>query len=316
MRTLVKSFLCSVAFLLVVAATAGAHAHAHDRARRHSAQLDLAGMSPLARFNRLRAMAPLTASGDFDVPWGLAADGAGNVYVVNSAGSYVDKISATYGITKLSLPRLDAPASIAIDPERQNFFVGNDNSGNGTGDVTEYSFIAGFQQTIWANAGNPMSIATDGFDDLWVVDSSGVGVDDFGGDSLSSNIDPGTGGQPVQSVAAAGSFMFAFYNAHLSVDNGENALHNGAMGFGDPTSAQSPTAATCSITRVCWLFDSATDTLQEWANGGTVRTAKISYYPSGLAYDPVHKRLFASNPDANTVEVYNATKLAPIQTLS
>ena len=120
----------------------------------------------------------------------------------------------------------------------------------------------------------------------------------------------------MQSVAEAGSLAYAFYNSGVNLDNGEAALAGGSLGFVYSTSAQQPTAATCSITGTCWLFDAATDTLQLWSRGDTVKTVRLSYYPAGLAYDPVHKRLFASNPDANTVVVYSATTLAPIKTLS
>lgn len=187
--------------------------------------------------------------------------------------------------------------------------------------MTEFSPTGSAVQDITANAGQPLSIAVDQFDDLFIASASGLALDDPDGNSLSGNIDPY--GSSVDSVTIGGSTVYAFAPEAEVYANGSYALRqlslqDGITGFGstdaDYVGAACAAPAATELRGDCWTADAANDQLIHIGANEADATA-LPYQPEGVAYVASKHRLFVSDASQNTISIYNTSTLALVKTL-
>jgi DNA-binding beta-propeller fold protein YncE len=310
--TLVRASLAvALSLPLAHAAAAAQETTAPLLAGARFAQLHHAYVSPAETFHRLAARARVHEAAKkpmhFHMPYGLAADAAGNVFVTNNGANSVAAISPVYKITTNVISQgLNSPVSVAVGPN-EALYVGN--SGGG-GYVERYSGSTP-EQSITANAATPYSIAVDQFEDLYVVSAAGVAVDDETGSALYG---AGYSGYGLISLALGNGAVYGFLNNYYLYGSGSLFLRtDGLQAVVGPTGSADPIAATCGD-NVCWYSDPSNDTIN-LNTGATVSAVTVGYEPVGIAYDQLHNRLYVADPVNNAVHVYDAQTLALEHTL-
>lgn len=260
-----------------------------------------------------------TTTSHFSTPTGLTSDAAGDVFVANSGSGKISEITSGLTIKTVKLEALVAAAnSVAVD-SAGNLFVSSAQGG-----VTEFSPTGSIVQAITANADQPLSIAVDQFDDLYIAGPSGLALDDPDGNSLSSNIDPYR--STVESVAIGGSTLYGFAPEAEDFANGSFALRQLSMqgtftGFGSTqvdfvgAGCTAPAASAASeLTEDCWIADSLNDQLIHTAAYQATAVA-LPYQPEGIADVASKHRLFVTDARQNTISVYNTSPFALVKTL-
>lgn len=323
MKTLVKKAVCAGACsLLAMPAAAGAHArtprtplarHALG-ARSHVTHRD-PGNSIVAVLGRLHhsaaTSATTTTTAHFNTPDAVASDAAGDVYVANYAGNYIDKINPSLSVVKSFKITQDtnAPISLAVDP------AGNIYAGSAAGGVEEFSSAGAPEQSISANASSPDSLAVDQFGDLYIAGPNGLSIDDPSGNSIWSSVYTGT--TQIDSVAIGGPTVHAFYGQYSADGNGSVALRDGALQYVVGTyPSPDMIGSACAANGMCWLASAQDKTLVVDNGSSAGKQIVLPYLPTSVAYDGLHNRVFVADPQNNEVHVYNAKTLAVIKTIS
>ncbi|HLI60686.1 MAG TPA: hypothetical protein VKV21_13580 [Solirubrobacteraceae bacterium] len=317
MKTLnIKGAACAAACsLLIVPAAAGAHAPtSHTRVARHAlggggaVRHRDSGGGIAAVLADLHHSAAATATAHFSAPDAVASDAAGDVYVANYAGNYIDRISPGLTVSKSFKITSNAPVSLAVDP------AGNIYAGSAAGGVEEFSSAGAAEQSITANASSPDSLAVDQFDDLYIAGPNGLAIDDPSGNSLWSSVY--TTGSSIDSVAIGGATVHAFFNQEQAGGNGSFMLREGrAQWTAGPYASPDMIGSACAADGTCWFDSAQADTLST-QTGSQGTTIPLSYTPTGVAYDALHGRVFVADPQNNAVHVYNSKTLALIKTIS
>jgi Bacterial Ig-like domain (group 3) len=110
---------------------------------------------------------------DLDQPWGVAIDGAGDLFVTESAGTDVVKISARgENLTKVG-SGLSGTTGVAVDGAG-NVFI----SDQGNNNLVEVPANGGAQITLATGLNNPLGIAVNGVGDVFIANAGGKVVDE------------------------------------------------------------------------------------------------------------------------------------------
>ncbi len=264
--------------------------------------------------------APTVASAatksDFSSPYGLTSNAAGDVFVANSGSGKISEITPTLTIKTVRLNSAVPKAnSVAVDSSG-NLFVSSAQGG-----VTEFSPTGSVVQGITANAGQPLSIAVDQFDDLFIAGPAGLALDDPDGNSLSSNIDPFR--PSVDSVTVGGSTVYAFAPEAEDYANGSFALRQLSMqqsitGFAstgsDFVGSSCAAPAAPELRGECWTADATYNQLIH-IGADEADAVAVPYQPEGIAFVASKHRLFVSDASQNTISVYKTSPFALVKTL-
>jgi DNA-binding beta-propeller fold protein YncE len=275
----------------------------------------LAGHALPARsvFQNLHARHNTKKVSHFSFPYGIALDGAGNVYVGNVDAHNVVIVNPEYKVSSNTITNgIGEPVSLATDTYG-DLYVGNLN-GSG-GNVLKYNSSLSLVQTITANAQYPYGIAVDQAQDLYLANDTSLSVDDPYGNSISSSI---FGGYYVYSVAVGGPNVYAFLDGETAFGNTSVALRGLTLQYIDgPITTAVPTGSACAaVESACWFDDTSNDSLSFATLPGSGFGVGLSYAPAGLAVDPVRNRVYVADPLNNAIHVYNATTLAFEKTIT
>jgi DNA-binding beta-propeller fold protein YncE len=248
----------------------------------------------------------------FALPYGVAVDGAGNLYVTNAAVNSVSIVSADYKFSPTTITQgVSVPIGVAADTN------GNVYVANATGGVNKFNSSFAPVQTFTANASAPVGIAVDQAQDLWIVTDTGeLAVDDAYGNSIWSAI---FGGSPLlESVAIGAPNVYAFYDGAAAFGNISVGLRQNSLQYIDgPLSSAEPYGAACAQTQsLCWTTDALNDTLSVATLPGSGFSTSLGYEPIGVAVDTLRNRVYVADPLNNAVHVYNASTLAFEKTLT
>src|SRR3954453_7672878 len=121
-----------------------------------------------------------TGNGQFQVPNGVAADAAGNVYVVDGNGDRVEKFDSngTFLLAFGGPGTFNGPGHIAIDPQGNPVV---EDSGNyrlvkGSPSGTRLTQYGAFGQNPGQFRGNPRGVAVGSSGNVYGLDSGGCGL--------------------------------------------------------------------------------------------------------------------------------------------
>ena len=236
----------------------------------------------------------------FAFPFGLATDKFGDLFVTNfDANDVVEVTPALKVLPRKISQQVSDPLSVAVDGSA-DIFVGNSN-----GTITKYSSKGALLGTITANASYPFGIAVDQFQDVFILTPTGLAIDDASGAQVLASVATGT----FYSVTLGDPDVFTFYNNGFFGGNGSLALRGGGLQFAaGPSGSAVAVGSACLVDR-CW-YDDATNDLLNFSTAGNVLETRLSYSPAGVAYDPLHDRIFVADPADNEIEIYNAKTIA------
>jgi hypothetical protein len=171
--------------------------------------------------------------------YGLAVDGAGNVYVVDQANSQVIELAAgSYSPSTLVASGLQSPSAVVLDGAG-NLYISD--TGNSRVEVVPNEIgglNAADMSTVSINGlGSPLGLAVDGSGDLYVADgTNGNVIEVMAGSGLSITVVSGLANPNGIAVDAAGNLYVAGNNQVLEYGaNGASPIAMGG-GYNDPTS--------------------------------------------------------------------------------
>lgn len=245
----------------------------------------------------------------FSLPFGLALDGKGNLYVANDTGNYISIVNSQLKVLPTTITQgVSTPDAVAVDTNN-NIYVGN----YGARDVTKYNSLYTLVGTITANASPAYSIAVDALQDIYIVTDYGLSLDDPYGDGLYSNVFSGS----LFSVAVGEPYVYAFYANAAAFGNGSVALRYGTLQEDvGPTSAAAIGSACSSTISACWWDDALNLSLTYGTLPGQSFSVGLPYEPAGVAVDIGRNRLFVADPTNNAIHLYNATTLTLEKTIT
>ena len=158
---------------------------------------------------------------------------------------------------------------------------------------------------------SPVGLALDGLDDVWVNNGfTNVTVYDASQNlienlSLSGNI---------EAIALRGPWFLYSDNigvwqtlpvAHVLMNNATGPL----------TSVPNPVVAVAFDSQNNYFLAQTTGEIDHFVNITLINIVSVGYTPSGIALDPVHKRIYVASSTLNKVDVYSTagTFIATIQ---
>jgi sugar lactone lactonase YvrE len=166
------------------------------------------GIAPLVAFSAAESSIAGHAAVALNQPWGVAADGNGNLYVADTGNSRVLKVPSTdLSCTTASDcvaigSSLSFPDGVAVDGAG-NIFIADGNAG---GILKETPLGGGgYAQSFVASVGTPRGVAVDGSGNLYIVangETDGVLKGTFSAGSYSSSVIPVSNWNYPQAVAA------------------------------------------------------------------------------------------------------------------
>jgi sugar lactone lactonase YvrE len=213
------------------------------------------------------------------VPYGLALDAAGNLYVADAGNGTVSKVPAGGGTPSLYASGLNFPVALALDAAG-NLYVAN----NQDGTVSEVPAGGGTPTTYASGPHSPFGLALDAAGNLYVADQ---------GDSTVREV-PAGGGTPTLYASGLNSPAAMAFDAagNLYVANASNGtVSQVPAGGGTPTTYASglnvPYALACDTDGTLFVADVSDGTLVEVPAGGKAPLIVASGLgnPVGLAFD-------------------------------
>jgi DNA-binding beta-propeller fold protein YncE len=277
---------------------------------RHTAALTAqpAG-GPLQQILQMVRHRAAAAVNHFNFPYALATDASGNLYVTNLEGANVEQFNPNFQLTR-SLPTANSPLSIAVDTAA-NVYVGDAESA-----IQKFNANGAPVGILPGIAGAPVSIAVDQYQDLFILTSSGLAIDDINGNTILANV-PKSAVSPIYSIAISGPNLYAFSTENsIGIVNGSALLRGGGLPFSGPIATKQPLGSACSANGKCWVSDNDYRSLIRCNSFGvTELAAHIPYSPGGVAYDATRDRLFVADPENNAVYVYTGSTLKSVATI-
>lgn len=248
------------------------------------------------------------------LPRGLAVDSQGNLYVANSAGNNILVYSPGYTLQKLRTITQDIsnPMGVAFDP-MGNLWVANFNSNT----VTAYNAgieLTKFTITAAQGINNPFAIAVDGANNVYVQNNwSSISI--YYPYQCQCMVQlatfDGNGAWPANSLrgiaSGGGSTVVGYTGGWWQFQTDYDFLIPGSLTgltFNHPFSLATDNHGGFYMADddgSVYYFGQALG----YGVSNTFRyVVQLSYVPTGVAVDNARGRLYFSNYDANTIDVY------------
>jgi ligand-binding sensor domain-containing protein len=237
-------------------------------------------------------------------PYGLAVDAKGNLYVANAEGGNILVYSPSYiQVTAKTITQgVNGPSAVAFDA-LGNLWVANYSSNS----ITEYTNGKQDPNATLTNIQMPLALATDGQGDLWVQNGSNnvsIYMPTSADGPASGLVRTITLPNNIYSVAVGqGTFSWGS-NGVTSVVAASSTLISGDYqnGYGIPNSGNA-------------LANDANGNLYIGNDDGSVNImtpqaieygfVQLSFVPNGIAVDNAHGRVYFSNFNGNSIDVYS-----------
>lgn len=257
------------------------------------------------RFATLQAQAP-PPTGTMKIPYGVAVDQKGNIYVANLSGA-VNIYNSSHKLINTITNGVNGPVAVCIGYNGA-IYVAN----NASSSITVYSSSLQLMQTITDPAlSSPLGMYVDGDGNIFVIDGqSTVHMYLDNGSPVGTTSLPGA-----SAVGPIGNGYGVYVPNYIYLQNSGEAIRYGmfATGFMDgPTNATATGATQDPTTNLVYWTDEAQMTLSVQTVGGNVTAVGMTTPGFGIAVDPVRKKLFIAEPTINKVGIYSATSLAHI----
>jgi hypothetical protein len=240
-----------------------------------------------------------TVGSGLNYPTGVAVDGAGDVFIVDSANGQVVKVPAGGGAQTTLGTGLYSPSEVAVDGAGDVFITDTGNSR-----VVEVPAGGGAQTTVGSGWGTPYGVAVDGEGDVFVADETNnqvVEVPASGGNQITV----GTGLKQPYGVAVDGAGdVFIADTANNRV---VEVPAGGAAQIALPTTGlNSPSAVTVDGAGDVLIADTANNRVVEVPAGNgtqiTVSPAGLNS-PYGVAVDGVGDIFIADSSNQRVLEM-------------
>lgn len=241
------------------------------------------------------------AATPLNTPYGLAVGAKGNLYVANYGGSEVLVYSPTYvQQTKKNITTgVSAPTGVAFD-SLGNLYVSN----AAPASLTEYDSTGKQIATITASLVDPVSIAIDAMDDVWVLDGPQI-IRMYAPDGTLVNVNSAVlAGDITSSIAVHKRFWAGGTTTVFAIGVAAFPLTN--YGGFEETLANPTTAVT---------FDDASNLYACGSNGSvfvfnpfanqTVTSLTVGFAATGAVVDTKRQRIYLSSSALNEIAVYS-----------
>lgn len=233
-----------------------------------------------------------------NLPYGLAVDSKGNLYVANFSGNNILVYNPIYSqlTTKTITSNIDGPASLAFDPAG-NLHVANLNGNS----ITEYSPSGAPipTGTITNGVNGPQFIAVDQLGSIWVSNISSINVYAQTGELTKTlQLD-----SQMYGIGVTRGYTLIGISSGTLQEETLPLLVNSPIGFewyGGGVSIACDNHGNCYRDDPSGLIFL---TIPAARNSGPIFTVPFS--PHGIAVDSTRKRLYISNPGANQIAVYD-----------
>ncbi len=247
------------------------------------------------------AACPAWATTPLATPLGLAVNANGNLYVANYGGNEILVYNPSYVQTKTITAGVKGPTGIAFNSQGL-MYVAN----SGSASVTVYD-ATGKQiptATITAGLTNPIAIAVDGADDVWVDDATTSLKAYSPGGTFLNTLSFGSG---MPTIAAHGRYVDVAFSTSFEVFfTGEALTAHIAGAQGQPTSF---IGAMTSDSHGNFYYCQKTgevDTFNPFT-GLASAIVSVGYAPTGVAVDTTRKRIYLSNSGLGVIDVYSTS---------
>ncbi len=232
------------------------------------------------------APAPVTTLVGFGLlyPFGVAVDGAGNVYIADSGNNAIKQWAAPNGpVTTLVGSGLNFPYGVAVDGAC-NVYIAD--SGNNA--IKQWAAPNGPVTTLVGSGLNyPCGVAVDGAGNLYIADTDNSAIKQWAAPNgpVTTLVGSGLDGPYGMAVDAAGNVYIA--------DSGNNAIKQWAAPNGPVTTLvgsglYSPCGVAVDAAGNVYIADTGNNAIKQWAApNGPVTTLVGSglSYPYGVAVD-------------------------------
>ena len=245
---------------------------------------------------------PVPATG-LDDPWGVALDGAGDVFIADTYNNRVVEVRPDGGAQITVGTGLNNPTGVAVDGAGDIFIADEGNSR--VVEVPVGCTTDTCQTTVGSGLSNAFGVAVDGAGDIFIADEGNsrvVEVPNAGNGAYGAQTTVGTGLLGPRSVAVdgAGDVFIADTqnNRVVEVPNAGNGAYSAQITVGNGLSL--PSAVAVDAAGEVFIADSGNKRVLKVSGGGggssQIAVASGLNYPSGVAVNAVGD-VFITNLD-------------------
>jgi len=214
-------------------------------------------------------------------PWGVAVDGAGDVFIADSNNSRVVEVPAGGGAQTTVGSGLSKPTGVAVDGAGDVFIADN-----GLNQVVEVPAGGGAQTTVGSGLSSPYGVAVDGAGDVFIAD---IGLNQVvevpAGGGVQTTVASGLNSPYGVAVDGAGDVFIANAGANQVVEVPAGGGAQTTVGTG----LSSPSGVAVDGAGNVFIADNGNSRVVEVPTGGGAQTTVGSGLsgPTGMAVDGV-----------------------------
>jgi DNA-binding beta-propeller fold protein YncE len=229
------------------------------------------------------AAEPVTtlASNNLNEPYGVAVDGAGNVYIADTYNSEIKEWSAANGVTTLVSTNLSYPVGVAVDGAGNVYIADTDHS-----QIKKWSAAGGLTTLVSSGLSYPYGVAVDGAGDVYIADTENNEIKKWSvAGGLTTLVSNGLSYPSGVAVDGAGNVYIA--------DTDHSAIKKWSAGQSNPATLVSnglayPSGVAVDGAGNVYIADTYNSALKEWTAANSNVTTLVSnglFYPYGVAVD-------------------------------
>ena len=265
-----------------------------------------------ASFSSIGLMKTLVSSG-LKAPYGIAVDGAGNVYIADTTDGAIKKWTAsTQQVSTLVPSGLNDPTGVAVDSHGNVYIADCKNNA-----VKEWSVLNGLVTSLVSSGlSYPTGVAVDSQGNVYFSDAGHNEIKEWIAATKATTVLISSGLSAPEGVAldAEGNLYFA--------DSKNNAIKEWhAVGKSVATlvsGLNAPYAVAVDGDGIVYIADTGNNAIKEWNPATGIATALVSTglkAPSGVAVD-AQENVYIADTSDNAIKEYSPVEIAVAGTRS